>query len=76
MPESGKADRTLGWIRAHPRLASAGALLIIIGIFAGIALNEARTAEKYGAGYNLMKGVALVVGALFIVWRARRETRP
>jgi hypothetical protein len=77
MQQGPKPDRSAEWVRAHPRLASAAALLIVFGIFAAIAFNEARKAggSDFGDGYGWLKGVALVAGALFIVWRARKKMR-
>jgi len=72
-------DRTAAWMRAHPRLTSLGLIILVIGIFALIGLRVMSKVTGSGdgtmGGPYVIKLVAIVGGALFIVWRANRRLR-
>jgi hypothetical protein len=77
LPPDPNEDRIVRWMRKHPKLAIVLACLVIGLIPASIGLREWSQASDGTSDIksSLIKGAALVAGALIIAWRANKRMR-
>ena len=79
MQSSPDGNSLAHWIRARPLVGWLIAVFVIFVCLGSVAVHQwakAAVASPSASGNGtLIKGVGLVLGALFIVWRARGQMR-